>query len=244
MKYILSIDWDYFLSMTEKQYVHMPDGGNENLPKHVLDFIWTSRYAGHPDLLNIKTNITAMRAIGKVLNLNKGYESCKFMLANSHADIFPFICENIDPSEPITIVNIDEHHDFYYHVEDLNCGNWGWHVYDNFDLKKYIWYHNDHISKTGIEVIQDEPWFEKIRDDNFRGIQDCFYDLIFICKSLPWAPPHLDSNFIKFFKSKIPEYAYNKTFEDRFKIIKPNIQTLKTVYSSSLYALPGEFKKI
>jgi hypothetical protein len=245
MKYILSIDWDYFMVKTKKQVIRCPDGGNENLPGSVSDFIWLNCYSGSPELLDIKTNIASMRALGRTLKLNKGYS--KFKVAKSHADIYPFICENIDdPFEPITIVNIDEHHDFYDHIDELNCGNWAWHVFDNFELKKFIWYQNDHASIVG--KPPKEPCIEIIRDDNLRGIQDCFYDMVFICKSLPWSPPHLDKNFEKFFKNKIPESAYiegvyNGTFDDRFKKIKPAMnsysQMLKQFSSTTLSALPG-----
>lgn len=245
MKYILSIDWDYFMVKTKKQVMYSPDGGNENLPDSILDFIWLNCYTSSPELLEIKTNITAMRALGRTLKLNKNYS--KFMVAKSHAAIYPFICENIDdPFEPITIVNIDEHHDFYDHIDELNCGNWAWHVLDNFNLKKYIWYHTDHISTVG--KPPKEPCIEIIRDDNLRGIQDCFYDMIFICKSLPWSPPHLDKNFERFFKDKIPVSAYkegifNETFNDRFRKIKPGMNAYTNIikqYSGTILpALPG-----
>ena len=248
MKYVLSIDWDYFMIKTKKQVIKCPDGGNENLPDSVSDFIWLNCYVHSPELLDIKTNIASMRALGKTLKLNKEYESCKFKVAKSHAAIYPFIYDNMDdPSEPITIVNIDEHHDFYEHSDELNCGNWAWHVLDNFELKKFIWYQNDHASIVG--EPPNESCIEIIRDDNLRGIQDCFYDMIFICKSLPWSPPHLDKNFERFFKDKIPESAYiegiyNETFSDRFRKIRPNINVYTNLLQKQnmlLPALPGEF---
>lgn len=227
MKYILSIDWDYFMVKNKKQAMYYPDGGNECLPESILDFIWLNCYAGLPELLDIKTNLASMRILGRTLKLNKDY--AKFKVTKSHAAIYPFICENMDDLlEPITIVNIDEHHDFYNHIEELNCGNWAWHVLDNFNLKKFVWYQNDHASIVG--EPPKEPCIEIIRDDNLRYIQDCFYDMIFICKSLPWSPPHLDKNFERFLKDKIPlsaylEGVYNGTFDDRFKKIKPTMNS-------------------
>ena len=58
MKYVLSIDWDYFMVKTKRQVVRCPDGGNENLPSQVLDFIWLNCYSSSPELLDIKTNLT------------------------------------------------------------------------------------------------------------------------------------------------------------------------------------------
>ena len=72
--------------------------------------------------------------------------------------------------------------------------------------------------------------------------------MIFICKSLPWSPPHLDKNFERFFKDKIPESAYiegiyNETFNNRFREIKPAIkkytQVLKQFSPTTVSALPG-----
>lgn len=209
---ILSIDWDYFINATaEERYTLFPDGGNENIPYYIQDIIWTTHYNGKLENIGVKE---------EDLELTKGLIAGSFdkiMITNSHKHIYNFIEENLFGDE-IDVVNIDFHHDLFgagdAKRQEVDCGNWMSKLFENYDCK-YRWIKQEDSMK-GVETQicpTKEVKFEDILNEEF--------DLLFICKSGVWSPPHLDKFFNDTFKPLLAqteiEVVYEtNVFDDRY----------------------------
>lgn len=186
---VLSIDWDYFIdaSMLERSMM-FPDGGNESLSDAIADFVWATRYSGQPLLESVTLDINAFSNVKK--RMKKWLTpSTKVMAADSHRHIYEFVVKNLKHNQKVDLYNIDFHHDAYGASEEVNCGNWLNHMSDVIH-NPVLWVcrvdsdmeqrdHSIEIVKTEMDDVPDEP-----------------FDLIFVCRSSCWSPPHLDKHFM------------------------------------------------
>lgn len=207
---VLSIDWDFFIDADEKTRSEMfPDGGNENLPQFIMDFIWSNRYASNPALENISVDQCALDRIKNIVDdLNIGH----LWIVDSHKHIYDAIAQLHRPGQEIDIVNIDFHHDCYDHNEDkVDCGNWVLQVLQNGFNKvgdgQYLWVYRpgtedpaEGIGYTG--TFNDQcgcNYLDRLQPSESKVCWDWEdVDLLFICRSSMWSPPHLDDQFIEF----------------------------------------------
>lgn len=221
---VLSIDFDYFVDAAQFEKHDFPDP-NEDLPAYVNTYLWMTHYAtsllrkeheksGGRLLSEIDID---WKAFTQVKNFLKAFKKCeqskhtKVVITNSHAEMFDEI-ELMQPGGPVRVLNLDDHHDFYDIGEDLNCGNWG-NKLMSF-LKKQgnsvladsevVWIPQ---SDSSIEVEECKAFEELLSlspqytDVSKLGemIQKFFQgdiDLIFLCRSGCWVPPHLDFRFL------------------------------------------------
>lgn len=209
---VLSIDWDYFINATaEERYSLFPDGGNEDIPYYIQDIIWTTHYNGKLEQIGIKE---------KDLELTKGLIAGNFdkiMIANSHKHIYNFIEDNFFEDD-IMVTNIDFHHDLFgagdTKRKEIDCGNWMAKLFENYNCR-YRWINQKDSNKeveTDILPIEEITIEDILKED---------FDLLFICKSGVWSPPHLDKFFNETFKpllaQKEIEVVYEtNVFNDRY----------------------------
>lgn len=217
---VLSVDWDYFINATLEQRLMMfPDGGNEKLPDSISDTIWAARYAEHKELSKIGLDKSGYNKLKKIIKRYCNSDT-KVFIADSHSRAYDFI-RKYDTGGEIDIVNIDFHHDYYdcqsevnnTTEEDVNCGNWVRLLIDNDDRISYTWVCREDSDLS--ERLEFSPNF-----CGYKMIEDLLeesepYDLLFICRSSVWSPPHLDYYFFQLIDNNVTtigtesiEYGY------------------------------------
>lgn len=206
---VLSIDWDYFIKATnDERSIMFPDGGNENLSPYIQNVIWTSHY-GSPayNLEKIGVDREALKKIRFVLNNQRNIKShhlaAAMAITDSHKYAYDFIENSLEsPQQPIEVYNVDFHHDIYdicdtYDITDngvpgdssINCGNWLRKLCENYEVKPHWVARED----SDPEADFQEP-IPRATLDDLMNIQ---FDVVFICRSGMWSPPHLDIEFIR-----------------------------------------------
>lgn len=248
---VLSIDWDYFINATAEQRCSMfPDGGNENLPPFVQNLVWQTHY-GNSDLENIGVNMKAFKAVTSMLEKTLN-SSTQVFVADSHRHIYNTIHQEYEEKgcyDGLELVNIDFHHDYFgmRNSDQVDCGNWVNALFDEADEssplswcnnldKLYIWVCCEDSLKSS--ELDEKPWFN-YGDLKHIGSSKQAWDIIFICRSSMWSPPHLDKKFLSLCKSvvnwdvfvKVKEMLpnrYNKEFSSSVEEHRKQIQALFT----------------
>ena len=247
---VLSVDWDYFINATQhERYNLFPDGGNEDLAGEINDIIWVNRYARSSELGQIEADYEALDKLTQALQDWIAPGQTKVMVADSHKHIFGAIKELYKESRPISIINIDYHHDCYDYTETLNCGNWVNQLFNpetgldiNPLLYRYLW-----VKRPDSDEIPFEPvWMSSILIKDFlsccwaKGVPQNPVKLLFICRSGVWSPPHLDKEFIKFSKFCIskadnPAIVEKGILKSRYsRRFQKQIQELKKTYQDMI----------
>lgn len=233
---ILSIDWDYFMDCSENDRLEMfPDGGNENVGLMMSTMIWGMRYGDtkykkdcgitNKELsdIGIKEN-DLERVLDFILN-NVNWDT-KVIFADSHRDIYEFVKENCDNDESLEVINIDHHSDCYNLGEEVNCGNWANHLAREGYLDKFVWIHGNGEETLKDDVLGNVVDVSMSTLDYLDELDSEGLDLIFICRSSIWSPPHLDvrfNEFHSFFKDEIGMLFNEKFFVDRYSLLGDRI---------------------
>ena len=164
---VLSIDYDFFQTVDiDTLATCYPDG--HDLPTEIANVIWATYYAAS----------FTRRKLEKV-----GVDAEK-----------DFIMDEYKSGEykRLNLVNIDMHHDMFNENETVDCGNWVSHIVKEIPKTRIKWISNP-VSKEAYGLTDRK--FEIIEND-FESIRDKKWDLIFLCRSDIWTPPHLDREFI------------------------------------------------
>jgi hypothetical protein len=252
---VLSVDWDYFVNAEmDPRVKYFPDGGSEDIPTDIQDFIWTMRYTQYKDeLLSIKSDRSQLFLFNKILNNSSPAhlnDISNLLICDSHKNIYDFIISTTRNIEimmgagfdfNLEIINIDFHHDLYNikdidgnRISQINCGNWVWQLFKYFlsdsSIIKYKWIRRKTSDmkeyNIACDYFKDNSCID-ISDD--VGITDDVLnfnpDIIFICRSREWSPPHLDKSFIRQTKRLCDQNKFWNTmiekdiFEDRWRSI-------------------------
>lgn len=211
MKRFLSIDWDFFIDATDLQRCTMfPDGGNENLPDSLRDYIWDTYYR-NPKL----EEMTILPLEFKYLLGYCRAFSGEALVTDSHKHIFDFIMENTKPDEFFEVYNIDFHHDLYdFKTSDearVNCGNWATELLKERPGMHYVWVKREDSDvevrgKVVSKDIVDFMTFATFQMNFLKGIEKEF-QYLFLCRSAIWSPPHLDKKFVRAVKALTKGYC-------------------------------------
>lgn len=201
---ILSIDWDYFIDASLSERMRMfPDGGTENVPLFVQNIIWSSHYKDGVEQIGIKEK--EYEQIKK--KLSNSFESV--MIADSHKHIYDFIQH--ETFGKIEIVNIDFHHDLYGYKEkhrtDVDCGNWASKLFENGNCQ-YTW-----VKQSDSDDVLHVDLLKSIEVKEFDDILDEEYDLVYICRSGMWSPPHLDKFFLELCQPLLEQEEFPVRYE-------------------------------
>lgn len=219
---VLSIDFDYFVDALRAEKYEFPDP-NENLSMSLNTHLWSTHYANWR--FNVKrygkecnrllTDIPVNSAYNPVMSYLKEIfngNQIKTVIANSHATIFPYLEIAVTNAHAIKLCNLDDHSDFYGIGEELNCGNWGNLLYElikkqnlvNFSEITWVGHSDSICSSSEREVYETYRDFLKIECTEQSSMQEYLKsyfeesvpDLVFLCRSSCWTPPHLDYKFL------------------------------------------------
>ena len=210
MKRVLSIDFDFFQIVSHETILRCyPDG--VDLPSFITEATWTSHYASHEEeIMQIQTNKKQLKDLMKIIAAQS--PDVKIQITQSHRHAYKFIKENISTDEPCEIINIDMHHDMYNHKYEIDCGNWLSHIDSEYPNAHITWVENPESKNAyGTDIYNTKPI--DIKQD-FAFMKDMKFDMIFLCRSDSWLPPHLDPEF-----HKLKEFI-----ENRFKNTQIEIQ--------------------
>lgn len=200
---VLSLDWDYFIDATaDERFALFPDGGNENMPQGLQNIIWNGRYMNHdnPELKQLKDIGIKQGELTTLYKLLKHMVVDGFtqvVIADSHRHAYDAITNMADQLDPsvIELYNVDYHHDCYFsHEEDrpVDCGNWVYKL-----IKKY----GDDLIVSWIRQPDSDPWKDgELWEMKLTDLSDRLFDLVVLCRSGMWSPPHLDQHFISLAK--------------------------------------------
>ena len=191
---VLSIDFDYFINANIEQRNELFTNGSDEMPKELLNQLWNESYTKHPEIKNIGV-INQYHSVYKFL-MNGDYKLNKNVFtAESHKDIVPYI-KGLDLDTVLEITNIDFHHDYYHYFSrehDWNCGNWLRKIYeeDRFTVNTdIIW-----VKRSDSDIRLLGGTFPHTIKQYLPPILRKKYDLIFICLSPEWTPPHLNKYY-------------------------------------------------
>ena len=213
---VLSIDFDYFQNVDAETVMYYPDG--HDLPSSLSATIWAHHYANEQEEKRIRTvsiNEERINELKDVLSYN-AEDDKPVMIAQSHVMIHDFIMEHYkkEKCNAVEIVNIDMHHDMFNDNEKLDCGNWISHVVKAIPKYQLTWIANP-ISK---EVYGLGKNFNHLLQTDFECIKNKDFDIIFLCRSDIWTPPHLDNDFADLYNFILKWYG--PVLVDR-QIMKP-----------------------
>lgn len=192
---ILSIDFDYFVNPTTLQRVrYFPDGGQE-MSDTLNAIVWAGAYARSKiitkkadDETNSLVNVELLKKpLQTIHNIIIAQGNIRYMVADSHSHAYDFIRENWDRSTT-ELYNIDSHHDTYDVGEEVNCGNWLRRLMEKGVVDTAYWV-NQPDSELADNLTKVIP---------FSELPKTGYDLVYICRSSWWTPPHMDEAFIKY----------------------------------------------
>ena len=186
---ILSIDFDFFQDVTQRQLDHYPDG--IDLPSYITELTWASNYASDKNLMDVRINQSLYQTIMTIINNQPS--NIPVLLTNSHINAYDFIIKH-SKNRPVYLINVDLHHDLINDNNTLDCGNWIGQLMKEHVINEFQW-----IARE----ISIECYGEKLQEIshllNMTFTLDCIqtmtFDAIFICRSDTWTPPHLDTYF-------------------------------------------------
>jgi len=214
---ILSIDWDYFIEADGSfRACHFPDIPNEKYPKSLQHVIWVNRYACDPELAKVGYKPIATKFVQLI-------KSVPFVVvAESHKYAYTYVVQKMREchAKRVNLLNIDFHSDFRSDADELDCGNWlsvlmseykgnyewlGWKDSYLNDIPKWLKFFTN--EQKALSEIANTPW-----------------DMVFICRSDMWSPPHLDDAFTNIFKpfvdhfrSDVQQGIWSSRYDDKFQ---------------------------
>lgn len=209
---VLSIDFDYFqkvdLNTLRTCY---PDGIDRPTPEANKEWKKIYRDATKKKLLEKVT--TDQKALQKVKTIvqNNFFEREAYMkprkafgmIEQSHVKAYDFIQTYYAPEvhSGIELYNIDMHPDMINKNSKIDCGNWIKHLILNNRTKTrnvtLKWIYNP-VSAIAYKFNHE---FDDFATENLSVLDNKFFNLIFLCRSDNWVPPHLDNDFIELAKT-------------------------------------------
>lgn len=191
MRNILSIDFDYFQSVTTSQIMsYYPDG--LDLPTNISTIVWAQHFA-NPSCEDELLKIKAPQGKLKILRgcLRSQLATTPVMMVNSHKYIYSFICNLFDKSNDLNVINVDMHHDISNNNSQLDCGNWVSHLKNTYHSLSYTWIQNP----ISARMFPPPKGFKHLATSDLSTIRNYKYDAIFLCRSDNWLVPTLDADF-------------------------------------------------
>lgn len=192
--HILSIDFDFFqITDLTTLTTCYPDG--IDLPSELSKIVWASHYATpytRKRLDTVKCDEKQLNDLIRILH-DQTQTNIPTMICNSHVHIYDFIKMHFDPNKynKLDIVNIDMHHDCFNKNKALDCGNWVSHVRKYIKNTNLTWI----AQPVGLAAYDLDKDFSSHIKTNINTIKNKEFNLIFLCRSDNWLPPHLDPYF-------------------------------------------------
>lgn len=184
---VLSIDFDFFQNVTKEQLKHYPDG--VDISTDLSKIVWSRYYIGEEKEIIEAVTLNRTLYCQMLSIISQQDSSIPVLIANSHKHIYDFIKDNMD-DRPLSVFNVDLHHDIFNDNPTLDCGNWVRHLKNEYP-DAYIHWIARPVSMECYGIDAEELKIEL----NFDNIRDLQFNAIFLCRSDPWTPPHLDNYF-------------------------------------------------
>lgn len=221
---VLSIDFDYFVDATIEERIELFPDGNDDLPPELNTYVWVTHYA--EEIYNPR--MSRLKSIGvREAELNQlkeciadwGCQAGAIAIQESHKYILGYIENLLNRTicDSVSILHIDHHTDCYDIGEELNCGNW-LNCLDR-EIVRYdggmevTWVRNKdsdtEYSGAIRHRITDTCGNFDIYEDTKQFFRGEAPDFIFLCKSSPWTPPHLDDYFDQLAKVLVDCHCIN-----------------------------------
>ena len=192
---VLSIDFDFFQDAEVEQLHRYPDGIDYGTKISIV--VWSHYYtqkslSEYMDVKAIKINRKFFKQMKEIIVAQD--ETTPVLIVNSHKHIYDFIHEYWNGKDKCDVWNVDMHHDIFNDNDKLDCGNWGMHIIN--DGARLHWIGRQmSIEAYGLGKVKDFPM-----EQDFEKIKNKEFDLIFLCRSDTWLPPHLDRYFVEMAK--------------------------------------------
>ena len=125
---------------------------------------------------------------------------------------------------------MDMHHDMFGKNTEgsVDCGNWANYIKNDYANSKYIWICNPISEELYPSKLPDEIW------KNYSLIAGIKFDIIFLCRSDGFVPPHLDKDFEKL--GRLIKIYYGRTKIDmqidKARPINATVKELKKAYKN------------
>ena len=193
---VLSIDWDYYVDTSnEIRERCFPKILNDIISEEKRIEMWRESYKKY----NIKNIGILEEKFQKTIQLIEDIEkdspkACK-ITNDSHRFVYDVIEKEIEEfhDENIKVYNIDHHHDMYQYrtsFDKVNCSNWAEILQEELGSKfDYNWIKRDDSEEYSLagKVNCKECFLDDITEKKF--------DVIYLCRSGAWSPPHLDNKY-------------------------------------------------
>lgn len=196
-KNILTIDFDYIMWPCIKLYNDLC-GGDQN-PGESWERIEFERKINNHISYDAKT----LKMIALIIKNAMKNEKCTFYSIEEHQNLVKIL--NIEDSEnDYNVVNVDFHHDIYYHDEDVarmsyfedcSCANWLGYIHYIDKLKSYTWIEAPNSDPIPRDL--DDELAEKISVKDSSALNDLktkltkgeiSFDYVVFCLSPQWVP--------------------------------------------------------
>lgn len=229
---VLSIDWDYFVNADDSfRIMNFPDGNNR-LSAELQNMIWSTKYAGNAELEKI--GILEEHLSDVVGHIAKACFKKKSPLRSAnteHCGILRTIAETT--TGKIEVYNVDFHSDAYKlrKEEEPHCGNWLTYLHRRKKIKRAVWIRNENhytIPKEEYGEQHETPAWLEISDISI--IRNMNFDVVFICHSPAWSPPHLDQIFINSFEIFFRYEDFQRAFPNRWTVMGDAIEQQRQIY--------------
>lgn len=196
---VLSIDFDYFQNVDAETLVTCyPDG--IDLPTETTLLTWCTYYCNSRTKEKLEKVTIKRKELCELKRIIKQQaKRCPVLVMNSHKHIYNFIKSNMaqHSNEKLWITNIDMHHDMFSENIDLDCGNWISHIKKEYENTSLEWI----APRNALKMYDiDTEEFRKVIKNSIADMRYKEYDIIFLCRSDNWLPPHLDNEFHKLLK--------------------------------------------
>ena len=229
---VLSIDWDYFVDADiDFRLKYFPDG-NEGISSILQNNIWGSHYGNSSEeLLSVGLLDCYSEFLEDISDSLAIHVPSEIMVVESHRHIYEAIhsVQKRLRRKFLDLTNIDFHHDVYnpFCNHMVDCGNWLNHIMREFPVgsssygySKYYWIGQD---TSDVDIVAGDPNVEgklvystDMLDVDVRNTE---WDLVFLCRSDMWSPPHLDKYFIELANILVsyPCTTQNTVLTDRYE---------------------------
>jgi hypothetical protein len=208
---VLSIDFDYFVDATIGERAELFPDANDNLPAELGAYIWATHYAEesiNPHKRPLKDIDVRREELSQLMECicDWGHDIGWIAICESHKHILGYIETLLGKYgnwHAIQLLHIDHHTDCYDIGNELNCGNW-LNCLDRLIIRygggmKVTWVGNVDSDNDTTGAIKHRIIDRCGKWDMLKDTKDFFSgeapDFIFLCKSSPWTPPHLDDYF-------------------------------------------------
>ena len=195
---VLSLDWDWFFSYGREGELEklLPDPLYEECSPECIAEEWASRYLYLTEgktALDLAVSQEKLFRIHSVLQILP--HAAEAFAAESHLSLYRLLKSRY-PDASFDVVQYDHHHDLCPVRDGLpDSGSWGAALLEEGRLQSLLWVGNP----SSVTDCGGAPVFARYPDTvrftvNPEEISGPF-DVLFLCRSLIWAPPHADCEF-------------------------------------------------